>query len=224
MARSKSSYKKKSSKSADVVTKSYLKKNYPKPETKIVGPADMGNLNLLSPFVISLTSTRQGDNMNERIGHRIEGKGVSLKMFLHNGNTSAFHVRMMVVEHLDYSNAIDLNTPLYRTYTAGGNPGTSDFGTAENNLLQGINTTLFRVVFDKLFYLSGEGESGPSFVRSNKWLKYKKNIEYLYPTDAEPRKGRLSLCMQCYDADGNGIVEPTGIHVGIGALLYYTDV
>lgn len=217
------SYKKKGT-SVPKATKKYLNKYYPKPETKIVGPSDMDNLNLLSPLAVDLTVTRQGDNMNERIGHRIEGKGFKIKMFLHNGGITPYHVRMIVVEHLDYSQAIDVTTPLYRTYTAGGLPGTSDFGTAEANLLQGINTTMFRVIYDKLFYLSADGVDGSSFVRSNLWLKYRKNIEYLYPTDSQPRKSRCSLCLQCYDADGNSIVEPTGIHVGISALLYYTDV
>lgn len=204
--------------------KSYLSKHYPKPETKQVGPAELHNLNLLSPISIGLTSTRQGDNSNERIGKSIETKGLKLKIFLHNGSSSPYHVRCLIVEHKDYSNAIDVSTPLYMKYAFGTNPVTVDFGTSQANLIQDVNRALFTVVMDKLFYLSSDGVNGSDYIIYDRWVKYKRKVLYQMPGDTEPRQGRLSLLFQVYDADGQGIVEPTGINCGIGALMYYTDV
>lgn len=224
MPRSKSySKKSKGSKSA-LVTKSYLSKNYPKPETKKVGPAELDYLNLLSPVSVDCTSTRQGDNTNERIGCSIESKGLKLRMFLHNGSTSPFHVRCLLVEHKDYSQAIDVTTPLYMKYAFGTNPATADFNSAQANLIQEVNRALFTVIMDKLFYLSADGVSGSDHIIFNKWISYKRKILYQLPTDTEPRRGRLSLVFQVYDADGNAIVTPDGINCGIGAMLFYTDV
>lgn len=204
--------------------KSYLNKHYPKPETKKVGPAELDALNLLTPISVNCTSTRQGDNSNERVGASIESKGIKLKLFLHNGSTTAYHVRCLLVEHKDYSNAIDVTTPLYMKYAFGTNPATSDFGSEQANLVQEVNRALFTVVMDKLFYLSSDGVNGSDYILFNKWISYKRKIIYQLPSDTDPRKGRLSLVFQVYDADGNGIVTPSGINCGIGAMLYYTDV
>lgn len=204
--------------------KSYLNKHYPKPETKKVGPAELDNLNLLTPVSINCTSTRQGDNTNERIGNSIESKGIKLRMFLHNGSTTAYHVRCLLVEHKDYSQAIDVSTPLYMKYAFGTNPATSDFNSEQSNLIQEVNRALFTVVMDKLFYLSSDGVNGSDYILFNKWISYKRKILYQLPSDTDPRRGRLTLVFQVYDADGNAIVTPYGINCGIGAMLYYTDV
>lgn len=214
----------KDSKSIPKSVKAYLSKNYPKPETKRVGAGELDNLNLLTPIVIDCTSTRQGDSTNERIGAQIQSMGLKLKMFLHNGSTSPYHVRMILVEHTDYSANIDVSTPLYMKYDFGTTPTYAYFNSSQANLVQNVNRALFTVIYDKLFYLSADGVNGSDYIKFNKWISYKRKLQYQLPGDRDPRKGRLSLVFQVYDADGNGIVEPTGINCGIGAILYYTDV
>lgn len=218
----KKSYSKKSNNVSKAV-KGYLRKNYPKPEIKQVGLTQMNQLNLLSPLVYNLTTTRQGDSTNERIGMKIRGKDVKLSIFMHNSSSTSWHVRIVVVEHLDYSQAIDVTTPLYKTYTAGGTVALVDFASSEGGLLNSINDALFRVKMDRMFFLAEDGHDQQSWVKFNRVIKYDKDIIYQLPTDADPRSGRLSLAIQIYDADGNAIVTPTGIHVGMHYLLSYTD-
>lgn len=204
-------------------TKRYLRKNYPKAEPKLVGNSTVDNLNLLTPLVYNLTGTRQGDAMNERIGSKIRANWIKLSLFMHNGDTSAYHVRMVCVEHLDYSQAIDVTTPLYKTYGAGGVVTQRDFNSSQNNIIDEINTTIFRVVLDKMFFLGGDTNEKASHVRFNRHIKYRKELSYNLGSDADPREGRCSLCFQVYDADGNAIVTPTGINVGLSFLLQYYD-
>lgn len=214
----------KKSKGNSLVTKSYLRKNYPKPELKLVGYTSTASLNLLTPMVYDLTEIRQGDQMNERIGSKVTPKNLNYSLFLKNTDVSAFFVRCFIVEHRDYSSPISIATPMYKSYTAGGSIVTNTFGTDELGLLDDINPTYFRVLFDKTFFLGADGRENSSFVRYNKWIKIRREIEWNLPGDLQPRLGRLSMCFQVYDADGQAIVTPGGINLGLRHTLSYYDV
>jgi len=173
----------------------------------------------------NLVTTVQGTGQHNRIGDKINAKGLKIKLWLSNKSDRPNVLYRIMVISGDLPNTTDI-TDLFET---------PDEGTNGNKMTLPVNTEKYRVVYQKNVKLTqlmtySAGSTGPVVGKEQSkmfsiWLPMRnRSIKYVQQNGTLPTelKNRLGLVIIPYDAYGTLTTDNIASY-DFHSTLYYKD-